>query len=139
MQHLALNVDSETDLLNMRDRIRSRGINVVGPMDHGFCKSIYFAGPEGLSLEIATSDRPIDPRAWIDPEVQALVNISEEELARFKRPAPYAGQGGALKQAAYDPAKPHQVYPPAVYKALLAMSDEDYAKRSEPAPPVKID
>jgi len=139
MQHVAFNVDSEADLLAMRDRIRSRGVVVFGPLDHGFCKSIYFAGPEGLSLEIATSDRPIDPRAWIDPEVQALVNISEEELARFKRPAPYAGQGGALKQAAYDPAKPHQVYPPAVYKALLAMSDEDYAKRSEPAPPVKID
>ncbi len=39
MQHLALNVDSEAELLAMRDRIRSRGVNVLGPIDHGFCKS----------------------------------------------------------------------------------------------------
>jgi catechol 2,3-dioxygenase-like lactoylglutathione lyase family enzyme len=38
MQHLALNVDSDADLLALRDRIRSCGINVLGPIDHGFCK-----------------------------------------------------------------------------------------------------
>ncbi len=40
MQHLALNVDSEEELLAMRDRVSSHGINVFGPLDHGFCKSI---------------------------------------------------------------------------------------------------
>ena len=56
----------------LRDRIRSRGVNVIGPLDHGMCHSIYFAGPEDLSLEIATSAAPIDARAWIDPEVVKL-------------------------------------------------------------------
>ncbi|WP_040492163.1 VOC family protein, partial [Ilumatobacter nonamiensis] len=45
MQHLALNADTLDDLLAMRDRIRSRGITVFGPIDHGMCHSIYFAGP----------------------------------------------------------------------------------------------
>lgn len=140
MQHLAFNVDSDEELLNMRDRIRSRGVNVIGPLDHGMCKSIYFAGPEGLALEIATSERPIDARAWIDPEVQALAGINAEELARYKAPAAYKGEGGRLKQPAYDPAKPHQVYPEPVYKAMLAMSDEDVMKRfSVPDPPVRIE
>jgi hypothetical protein len=139
MQHLAFNVDTDEELLNMRDRIRSRGVNVIGPLDHGMCKSIYFAGPEGLALEIATSARPIDARAWIDPEVQALAGINAEELARYKAPAAYKGEGGRLKQPAYDPAKPHQVYPEPVYKAMLAMSDEDVTKRfSVPDPPVRI-
>ena len=139
MQHVAFNVDGDEELLNMRDRIRSRGINVIGPLDHGMCKSIYFAGPEGLSLEIATSAAAIDARAWIDPEVQALAGVSNEELARFKAPAAYKGEGGKLKQPPYDAAKPHQVYPPSAYKHLLAMSDEDVLKRlSVPEPPVRI-
>src|SRR5271169_2892452 len=47
MQHLALNVDSEAELLAIRDRVRSHGYWVMGPIDHGFCKSIYLAAPEG--------------------------------------------------------------------------------------------
>lgn len=139
MQHLAFNVDSDEELLNMRDRIRSRGINVIGPLDHGMCKSIYFAGLEGLSLEVATSAAAIDARAWIDPEVQALAGISNEELARYKRPAAYRGEGGKLKQPPMDPSKPHQAYPPEMYKVLLAMPDEEVTKRlSVPEPPVRV-
>ena len=138
MQHVAFNVDSEVELLAMRDRIRSRGVPVFGPLDHGMCKSIYFAGPEGLSLEIATSDAPIDGNAWIDPEVQALVGIDAQELQRFRHPVLYQGEGGAIGQPSYDPSKPHQAYPPAVYQRMLAMSDEDFHKFSQPEPPVKI-
>src|ERR1700732_2223043 len=67
MQHLALNCRDQGELLALRDRIRSRGINVFGPIDHGFCQSIYFAGPENLSLEISTSRSAIDARAWHAP------------------------------------------------------------------------
>jgi hypothetical protein len=139
MQHVAFNVDSDEELLNMRDRIRSRGVNVIGPLDHGMCKSIYFAGPEGLSLEIATSSSAIDARAWIDPEVQALAGINDEELARFKAPAAYRGEGGKVKQPPYDATKPHQLYPPDAYRMMLSMSDEDVMKRfSVPEPPVRV-
>ena len=81
IQHLALNVDSELDLLNMRDRIRSKGIHVFGPLDHGIMRSIYFNGPDNLSLEISTWTKEVIPDAWIDPEVVKVLNISEEELA----------------------------------------------------------
>ena len=82
MQHVAFNVDTYDDLLAMRDRIRSRGINVMGPLHHGMCDSIYFAGLEGLTLEVATSTEPIDARHWIDPEVVALAGIDEADLQR---------------------------------------------------------
>ena len=49
-------MDTALKRVCMRDRIRDRGINVFGPLDHGMCHSIYFAGPEHLSLEIATPD-----------------------------------------------------------------------------------
>ncbi|MEA2625168.1 MAG: hypothetical protein QOD06_1213 [Candidatus Binatota bacterium] len=138
MQHLALNVDSETDLLALRDRIRSCGINVLGPIDHGFCKSIYFAGLENLTLELATSAEAIDARAWIDPEVVALAGISADELERYCRPAASASRGGSIAQPPYDPAKPHMVWP-GQYHHLLSLSDDELTRMmSQPEPPVKL-
>ena len=137
MQHLAFNVDNEADLLAMRDRIRTKGINVMGPIDHGVCKSIYFAGPEGLTLEVASSEGEMDQALWIDPKVLERVGISTEEAERFKAPDSYSGEGGQVKQPPIDPAKPHQAYPPEIYQALMAMPDEVLGKMiSYSEPPV---
>lgn len=139
MQHVAFNVRDEKGLLELRDRIRSRGVNVFGPIDHGFCASIYFAGPENLSLEISTSRAPIDARAWIDPEVVALAGISELELVRYKAPPRYVNAGEPVPQPPADPAKPHMVYPERRYKEMLAMADEEYTRqRSETTPSVAV-
>ncbi|MEM1124207.1 MAG: VOC family protein [Bacteroidota bacterium] len=139
MQHVSFNVETDEELLYMRDRIRSKGVNVMGPIEHGMCKSLYFAGPENLVLEIASSEQPINPKAWIDPEVVALAGISEEELARYKSPTKYNGEKG-LKQPPYDPVKPHLAYPEKVYKNLLATPDEILIERgSHTEPPVAVD
>ena len=141
MQHLAFNVDSLDELLAFRDRIRSRGVTVIGPIHHGLCDSIYFAGPEDLSLEIATSERAIDGRAWIDPEVVALANISPAELARFKRPDPVSLTGGKLAQPKLDRSQPvMRGWPPGVYEHLAALPDDEFtAQMSETEPPVKVE
>lgn len=139
MQHVAFRVDSHDDLLAMRDRIRSCGVNVIGHIDHGMCESIYFAGPEGLVLEVATSAEALDPKAWIDPEVVALAGITPEELERFTAPSPYAGEGGTVTQPPMDPAKPHLAYSPKRYEQVLALSDEEITNLSSYAePPVKV-
>lgn len=139
MQHLALNADTPDELLALRDRIRSRGVNVLGPIDHGMCQSMYFAGPEGLTLEIATSAQAIDDRAWIDPEVVELAGITAEELARYRAPAAFQDAGGGVPQPPVDPAKPHMHYPPAVYQRIMAMSDQAvFETSSMPTPPVKV-
>ena len=140
MQHVAFNVDDEDALLALRDRIRSRGINIYGPVDHGFCKSIYFAGLEGLNLEISTSAEAIDERAWIDPEVVELAGIDAQELARYKTPATYENETGEpVPQPPINPDKPHFIYPPAEYETLMTMPDEELtALRSQPDPPVQV-
>ncbi len=141
MQHVAFNVDTEEEQLALRDRIRSRGVTVIGPIDHGMCKSMYFAGPEDLSLEVAVSAEPIDARAWIDPEVVDLAGISSDELARYREPAPFESQGGAVAQPAFDPEKPWmRGYPEAMYKAVVETPDDVIAARSSYTdPPVRID
>jgi catechol 2,3-dioxygenase-like lactoylglutathione lyase family enzyme len=141
MQHVAFNVDTLEDLLALRDRIRSRGINVFGPLNHGMCHSIYFAGPEHLSLEIATSAAPIDDRAWIDPEVVALCGIDDEELAAMRSPAKYQDEGGRVPNPRIDWSKPHMVMgDEESYVQLMSLPDEVVTREmSEPEPPVRVD
>jgi catechol 2,3-dioxygenase-like lactoylglutathione lyase family enzyme len=127
LQHLAFRAGSDADLLALRDRVRSHGINVIGPIDHGMCRSIYFAGPDRMTLEIAASSEPIDAARWIDPTVCAKADISAEEAARFAAPAPYRGPS-PVPQPAYDPAKPHMVFPEKVYRRILATPDDEVTR-----------
>ncbi len=123
------------------DRIRSRGINVLGPLDHGMCHSIYFAGPEHLALEITTSVAPIDDRAWIDPEVVALCGIDEDELAAMCTPAEYQDEGGRVPNPAIDWSKPHQVMADETSCVkLMTLRDEVITRTmSDPDPPVRVE
>jgi catechol 2,3-dioxygenase-like lactoylglutathione lyase family enzyme len=138
MQHLAFNVDTDEELLAMRDRIRANGVRVLGPLDHGFCKSIYFGGPEHLVLEVSTSRAAIDAEAWIDPEVVRLNGISAEELARFKHPAPFK----AATPVAQPPAgtgQPEYTQMDPGFAGAFDLPDEVVTRElSESTPPVKI-
>jgi len=139
MQHVALKVRDHAELLAMRDRLRAKGVPVLGPLDHGMCQSIYFAGPENLCLELSYSNAPIDARAWIDPEVVALAGISPEELARYRSPAAFQDQGGAVPQPGPDAPGPHMTgYPPGIYARLLVMTDEQITRGIENRPPVAV-
>ncbi len=74
VQHLALEVESEAELLASKQRLQDAGLDVVGPTDHKFCKSIYFFDPSGHRLELtARADTPAqmaqyaaDARAALD-------------------------------------------------------------------------
>lgn len=83
LQHLAFRVPDDAGLIAMRDRIRSHGVNVIGPIDHGMCKSIYFAGPDQMTLEVAAPGSPLDPKQWIDPTTLAKAGISAAEAAVY--------------------------------------------------------
>ena len=123
LQHLAFRADSQADLLAMRDRIRSHGVNVIGPIDHGMCHSIYFAGPDQMTLEVAASQTAIDPERWIDPAVLEKAGINAEEAARFRAPAAFDG-ASPVPQPAFDPDKPHMAYPREMYLQMLKAPDE---------------
>lgn len=140
MQHLAFKVSTRDDLLAIRDRIRTKGVNVIGPINHGMCQSIYFAGPEKLALEVAWSDAAIDPALWVDPAVLAKLDISADEAARFMAPDAYSGEGGTVPQPPIDPAKPHLAMPEDAYRASIAAPDAViWAMASYAEPPVKLD
>ena len=139
MQHLALKVSGHDELLAMRDRLRSKGVPVIGPIDHGMCCSIYFAGPEHLSLELSYSTEPIDNSAWIDPEVVKLAGINGDELDRYKNPAAFDSRQGSVAQPDLTSSDgPHLTnYPHGVYEKVIQRDDADMLNSVPNLPPVK--
>lgn len=58
VQHLALEVADQATLLASKARLRDGGVEVIGPIDHGFCQSIYFFDPSGHRMELTTRTEP---------------------------------------------------------------------------------
>lgn len=139
MQHLAFNCDTDKELYAMRDRIRAKGVRVLGPLDHGFCKSIYFGGPENLVLEVSTSAAGIDAEAWIDPEVVKLNGISAEELARYKNPPPFRHAGPPVAQPPEGTGRPVYTHMDEGFAGAFKLPDEVVTRElSESTPPVRV-
>ncbi|MFB4304319.1 VOC family protein [Actinomadura sp. NTSP31] len=123
--HIAMDVETLEEVVALRDRIRSRGIQVIGPIDHGWWKSIYFAGPDDINLEITTGG-DIKPENWVLPEVVELCGISPEELERLQNPVPFDASQGPVAQPPYDPSKPHmEPLDVELYAKGLEMTDEE--------------
>ena len=99
------------------------------------CKSIYFAGPEQMTLEVACPGMPVTADRWVDPSVLAKVGISAEEAEAYANPDSYDGAGGTVRQPAYDPAKPHMAYPDDRYKMMLSVPDEALAAMADHSDP----
>ena len=75
--HIALAVDNDV-FDRMLEKGRSWGIEVRGPVDHGFCRSIYFRDPNGYVVEL-TADTGVH-QEMMDP----VVSKPREALARWQ-------------------------------------------------------
>lgn len=140
MQHLSLNLDTMEEMMDMRDRLRSHGYAVVGPIDHGLSQSMYLGAPEGILLEFATGDasQGLTP-AWMDQETAEKLGISAEELARYCDPEAYKGTGGNVAQPKGDDMKFPTPIPPPMFEAVGYMDDEQLRKAMNFAPPAEAE
>lgn len=139
MGHVAFSVENMDEMLALRDRIRDRGHIVLGPIDHGFCHSMYFGGPEGLALEVCVNSRKeIDERAWIDPECVAVHGITPEELERYKNPKAYQGKGGKVAQPAAEGQKYGTMFGPRTAQVAYLPESELTKMMGGSEPPVKV-
>lgn len=55
-QHIAFEAPSMDALAAFQAHLAEHGVAAQGPVDHGFCHSIYFWDPNGLALEITARD-----------------------------------------------------------------------------------
>jgi catechol 2,3-dioxygenase-like lactoylglutathione lyase family enzyme len=78
-RHIALEVEDEAALRAWQQRINARGVSCLGPVDHGFVKSVYMYDPNGTQVELTCraadferqlkSDRPTlerNMREWTE-------------------------------------------------------------------------
>ena len=68
VHHLALGVETAEAQLKWKRRLMDAGVQVSGPIDRGYFKSLYFADRDGQILEIATAG----PGYAIDEVPEAL-------------------------------------------------------------------
>jgi len=53
VQHIALSVNSVDEVIAAKAELESKGLDVLGPVNHGIFQSIYFFDPNGHRLELA--------------------------------------------------------------------------------------
>jgi catechol-2,3-dioxygenase len=80
VQHIAFRVDALDDLLAVKARAQARGIDVIGPTDHGVFRSIYFFDPNGHRLELACDTGTAEELA----ELKRVAPLMLEEWSRTK-------------------------------------------------------
>lgn len=81
VQHIAFEVDDEDALVEAVEHIKGRDVDVLGPIDHGIFKSIYFFDPNGHRLELATPTGPAKDVARLNEVANEMV----EEWSRTKK------------------------------------------------------
>ena len=78
VQHLALVVEDEEELLEKKGKLEAAGVDVIGPTNHGFCQSIYFFDPNGHRLELTV-------RTETPEMMEKLKSTSEEMLNEWTK------------------------------------------------------
>jgi catechol 2,3-dioxygenase-like lactoylglutathione lyase family enzyme len=95
VNHFAMEVGSEADLLRFSERLTAQGIKVVGPTDHHFIRSIYFHDPNGIRLEL-TARLPVP--AYIEQKrAQAHADLAAWSLEKAAGLRP--GDSGTSSQS----------------------------------------
>jgi glyoxylase I family protein len=91
MNHLALDVDAQSFEAAL-ERLRAEGIEIRGPTDRGYERSIYFRDPNGVRIELLV---------WLTPPPVGLAQaeiIAEAQRIRHARGAPFV-EDRDVKQA----------------------------------------
>ena len=82
VQHLALEVPNEAALRDAKARLEANGVSVVGPTDHGFCKSIYFFDPSGHRMELTVRCDSPETLAEFRQHAPEVIRQWQERKAR---------------------------------------------------------
>ena len=81
VQHIALEVENLDALVSAKEELENKDIEVLGPINHGVFKSIYFFDPNGHRLELAANTGTAEQFA----ELKRVAPLMVEEWSKTKR------------------------------------------------------
>jgi glyoxylase I family protein len=86
VQHIAFKVDTLETLQAVKAKAEQKGLEVLGPTDHGVFKSIYFFDPNGHRIELAVDTGTPEEQA----ELRRVAPAMLEEWSRTKKAPKHA-------------------------------------------------
>ncbi|MCJ8319758.1 MAG: VOC family protein [Colwellia sp.] len=86
VQHLALRVANLEALHEAKESLEAQGVDVLGPVNHGVFKSIYFFDPNGHRLELAANTGTAEQFKSLNKVAQDMI----DEWAVTKRAPSHA-------------------------------------------------
>ncbi|MEP3073963.1 VOC family protein [Maricaulis sp.] len=86
VQHIAFEVEDMDTLLAAKAHIEAEGLDVLGPVNHGIFKSIYFFDPNGHRLELAANTGTEEQMA----ELKRVARPMIDEWSQTKRAPKHA-------------------------------------------------
>lgn len=81
VQHIALELASLEELTAALQHLQAKGLQVLGPIDHGLFRSIYFFDPNGHRLELTVNTATTEQLT----KAGAVADSMLEEWTRTKR------------------------------------------------------
>jgi len=86
VQHIAMRMETVDDLVTTKAHLETHGLDVLGPVNHGVFKSIYFFDPNGHRLELAADIGTPEQMAQLHEVAPAMI----EEWAVTKKAPKHA-------------------------------------------------
>lgn len=86
VQHIAFEVADMDALLTAKAHVEAEGLDVLGPINHGIFKSIYFFDPNGHRLELVANTATPEQMKQLHEVAPAMI----EEWSRTKRAPKHA-------------------------------------------------
>ncbi len=87
VQHIALEVENIDALVAARDDLAAKGLDVLGPVNHGVFKSIYFFDPNGHRLELAANTGTVEQMAELKKVAPLMIAEWDETKVAPKHAA----------------------------------------------------
>ena len=87
VQHIALEVEDMDALVAARDDLTEKGLDVLGPVNHGVFKSIYFFDPNGHRLELAANTGTVEQMAELKSVAPLMIAEWDETKVAPKHAA----------------------------------------------------
>ena len=81
VQHIALKVGNEAELLAAKARLEAAGVPVLGVTDHTIFKSIYFFDPNGVRLEFTAETASAEEMKEYARDARAALDTWTREKA----------------------------------------------------------